>query len=115
MTRWTGKLLGVVAGALLVKPALIGALVGLLLGHAIDSRWLSSRRTPPPRDDAYGYFGLPDNASDADVDLAYRRLITRCHPDRFGAADAARRRQADAEASEINAAYERIKAMRRRR
>lgn len=47
--RWYGKLLGLIAGALLFRPnPLFGALVGLLLGHAFDANWFGSataRRT----------------------------------------------------------------------
>ena len=111
MTRWYGKLLGFFAGAALLRAnPLLGALVGLLIGHAFDSDWFKG-----PRDNPYRVLGLTDEATDAEVDLAYRRLIAQYHPDRLtGAADELRR-QAETRAREINGAYDRIQALRKRK
>jgi preprotein translocase subunit Sec63 len=111
MTRWYGKLLGAIAGALLLRGnPLLGALVGLLIGHAFDADWLRSRR-----DDPYRVLGLTEEASDAEVDLAWRRLIAQYHPDKLtGVADELRR-QAETRARAINAAYDRIQALRKRK
>jgi preprotein translocase subunit Sec63 len=108
--RWYGKLLGFFAGAALLRsnPPL-GALIGLLIGHAFDTDWFKLRR-----DDPYGVLGLTDEASDAEIDLAYRRLIAQYHPDRMNGAAAELRRQAEVRAREINAAYDRIKTLRRK-
>jgi DnaJ-class molecular chaperone len=110
MKRWYGKLLGFVAGAELLRAnPLLGALIGLLIGHAFDTDWFKLSRDNP-----YQVLGLTDEASDSEIDLAYRRLISQYHPDRMaGAADELRRR-AEARSREINAAYDRIKALRRR-
>jgi DnaJ-class molecular chaperone len=109
MKRWYGKLLGFIAGWLLLRhPA--GGLIGLLIGHAFDSDWF--RR---PTDNAYGVLGLGPDASDADVDRAYRRLIAQYHPDRLGGAAEELREQAERRAREINGAYDRIRARRKRR
>ena len=107
--RWYGKLLGVIAGWLLLKhPA--GGLIGLLLGHAFDADWFRTKR-----DDPYAVLGLRDDASDGEIDRAYRRLIAQYHPDRLtGAADELRL-QAEDKAREINAAYERIRRERAKR
>ena len=111
MTRWYGKLLGLVAGALLFRPnPLVGALLGLLIGHACDADWFKSTRDTP-----YRVFGLTEEASDAEIDLAYRRLISQYHPDRVAGAAPELQRQAEAKAREINAAYDRIKALRNRK
>ncbi len=57
--------------------------------------------------------GLAEDASDGEVDRAYRRLIAQYHPDRLtGAADELRL-QAEDKAREINAAYDRIQKLRR--
>ncbi len=110
MKRWYGKLLGFFAGAALLRsnPPL-GALIGLLIGHAFDSDWFRLRRDNP-----YALFGLTEEASDAEVDQAYRRLISQYHPDRMAGAADELRRQAEAKSREINAAYDRIKALRKR-
>jgi DnaJ-class molecular chaperone len=111
MKRVYGKLLGFFAGAALLRAnPLLGALLGLLIGHAFDADWFKS-----PRDNPYRVLGLTDEATDAEVDLAYRRLIAQYHPDRLiGAADELRR-QAEAKAREINGAYDRIRTLRNRK
>ena len=107
---WLGKVVGLVAGYLLVRgdPAL-GALIGLVLGHAFDAGWF--RR--PVREDPYRVLGLTEDASDAEVDLARRRLLSQFHPDRI--ADAAERRIAEQRTRAINAAYDRIRVLRQSR
>ncbi|MFT3761121.1 MAG: DnaJ domain-containing protein [Pseudoxanthomonas sp.] len=110
MTRWYGKLLGFVAGALLFRPnPLVGALLGLLLGHAFDADWFRLSRDNP-----YRAFGLTSDASDAEVDQAYRRLISQYHPDKLAGAAPELRAQAEAKSRELNAAYDRIKKLRKR-
>lgn len=107
--RWYGKLLGFIAGWLLMRhPA--GGLVGLLIGHAFDIDWFKSARDNP-----YRVFGLTSDASEAEVDQAYRRLISQYHPDRTGGLAPELRQQAEKKAREINAAYDRIKTLRKRR
>ena len=111
MKRWYGKLLGFFAGAALLRVnPLLGALIGMLIGHAFDSDWFKS-----PRDNPYRVLGLTEEATDAEVDLAYRRLITQYHPDKLTGAAAELRRQAEAKAREINGAYDRIQTLRKRK
>lgn len=110
MKRWYGKLLGLFAGAALLRGnPLLGALIGILIGHAFDADWFRSARDNP-----YRVLGLTEEASDAEVDLAYRRLITQYHPDRMAGAADELRRQAEAKARALNAAYDRIKTLRKR-
>ncbi len=111
MKRWYGKLLGLFAGAALLRAnPLLGALIGLLIGHALDSDWFKR-----PRDNPYGVLGLTDEATDAEVDLAYRRLMSQYHPDKLvGVADELRR-QAETRARELNGAYDRIQTLRQRK
>jgi len=107
MTRWYGKFFGLIAGWLLLRhPA--GGLLGLLMGHAFDADWLKTTRNNP-----YRVFGLTAEASDAEVDLAYRRLISQYHPDKVMGAAPELQRQAEAKSREINTAYDRIKAGRK--
>ena len=110
MKRWYGKLLGVIAGALLFRPnPLFGAAIGLLIGHAFDTDWFKLAK----RDNPYRVFGLTSDASDAEIDQAYRRLISQYHPDRVAGAAPELRRQAEDKARQINAAYDRIKTLRK--
>ena len=110
MKRWYGKLFGAIAGILLLRQnPLFGGLVGLLLGHAFDADWFRRRREDP-----YALLGLTEDASDAEVDLAYRRLIAQYHPDKLAGAAEELRRQAEARSRELNGAYDRIQALRKR-
>ena len=110
MTRWYGKLLGFFAGAALLRPnPLLGALLGLLIGHAFDVDWFKLRRDNP-----YAVLGLTSDASDAEIDQAYRRLISQYHPDKLAGAAPDLRRQAETKAGEINGAYDRIRTLRKR-
>ena len=109
MTRWYGKLFGFIAGWLLLRhPG--GALIGLLIGHAFDADWFRI-----DRDQHYRVLGLTRDASDGEVDQAYRRLISQYHPDRVIGAASDLREQAERKAREINGAYDRIKAQRGRK
>lgn len=104
--RWYGKVLGFVAGWLLLRhPA--GAVLGLVIGHAFDADWFRGKK-----DDPYAVLGLTADASEAEIDRAYRRLITQYHPDRLGGVAEDLRKQAEEKAREINRAYDRIKKLR---
>ncbi len=85
-----------------------GGLLGLLVGHAFDADWLKTTRANP-----YRVFGLTAEASDAEVDLAYRRLISQYHPDKLSGAAPELQRQAEVKARDINIAYDRIKTRRK--
>jgi DnaJ like chaperone protein len=71
---------------------------------------------PPTRNtqgpDPYAVLGIARGADDRAVKRAYRKLISEHHPDRLGDLPEEMRKRAEARASEINAAYERIKAER---
>ena len=108
MNRWYGKLLGFVAGWLLMRHPL-GGLVGLIIGHAFDEDWFKLSRDNP-----YRVFGLTSEASDAEVEQAYRRLISQYHPDKLAGAAPELRAQAEARSRELNAAYDRIHKLRRK-
>jgi len=108
--RWYGKLLGFIAGALLFRPnPLFGAVVGLLLGHAFDSDWFRLNKENPYRE-----LGLTSEATDAEIERAYRKLISQYHPDKLGGAAPELQQQAEQKSRRINAAYDRIKTLRKR-
>lgn len=123
--NYAGKLTGMLLGRLLTRHPL-GVLAGLLIGHAWDEGWLrrllaSDPATPPPPPgsavaDPYAVLGLPASAGDDEIRDAYRRLISEHHPDKVRARGGSAREIAMAErrASEINAAYEKIVAARKR-
>ncbi len=71
---------------------------------------------PPQRSpqgpDPYAVLGIDRSADERAVKRAYRKLISEHHPDRLGDLPEDMRRQAESRASEINAAYDRIKEQR---
>lgn len=71
---------------------------------------------PPQRNtsgpDPYTVLGISRSVDDRAVKRAYRKLISEHHPDRLGDLPEDMRKRAEARASEINAAYERIKSER---
>ncbi|BBD80832.1 co-chaperone DjlA [Aerosticca soli] len=69
-------------------------------------------RRSPQGPDPYVVLGIDRDADERTIKRAYRKLISAHHPDRLGDLPEDLRRRAEARASEINAAYERIKAER---
>ena len=111
MNRWYGKLLGFIAGWLLLRhPG--GGLIGLLIGHAFDAGWIGGSGGGGA---SYRALGLSPEATDDEIDRAYRRLMSQYHPDKVAGAAPELREQAEKKAREINAAYDRIMTRRRRR
>ncbi|WP_240125777.1 J domain-containing protein [Thermomonas alba] len=129
MRRWYGQFLGFIAGWLLLRHP-VGGLIGWLVGYWFDHdafvrprRRARNREAPPSadaRDDAdtvdwaYRVLGVREDASDAQIDRAYRRLISQYHPDRVAGAAPELRRIAEQKSREINAAYDRIQTLRRK-
>ena len=107
MKRWYGKFFGLIAGWMLLRhPA--GGLIRLLAGHAFDADWFKSARDNP-----YGVLEISSDASDADVERAYRRLMSQYHPDRVAGAAPDLQKLAETKSREINAAYDRIRKLRK--
>ncbi|CBA14819.1 J domain-containing protein [Xanthomonas albilineans] len=108
---WYGKLLGAIAGALLLRPTpVLGAFIGLLIGHAFDADWFKLSQ----REDPYRELGLTRDATDAEIELAYRRLMSQYHPDKVANASPELRASAEKKASQLNTAYDRIRLLRKR-
>lgn len=123
MRRWYGQFLGFIAGWLLLRHP-VGGFVGLLVGYLFDHDAFSRRAPPrpppagPPGDAdvdwAYRVFGLAADASDAEIDRSYRRLMAQYHPDRVAGAAPELQVIAEQKSREINAAYDRIQKLRNR-
>lgn len=112
--RYYGKVFGAIIGWLLMRHP-IGAILGAIIGHALDARWLSTPKPRAPIDDAYVTLGVEPEASEEDIDRAYRQLMSKYHPDRVAGAAEEIRALAEERARAINAAYDRIRAQRRMR
>ena len=117
--NWTGKIIGVLFGLLTKKWQMV--LFGLALGHLYDMGLFNRR--PPPREaapkptrvgDPYAVLGVSPSASEAEIEQAYRRMISEYHPDRVSNAAKEIRALAEKRAREINSAYEEIKRLRSR-
>ena len=106
----------------------MGGFLGLLVGYAFDHDALSRPRARRPGDKAparhdtgnadvdwaYRVFGLPEDASDAQIDRAYRKLMGQYHPDRVAGAAPDLQKIAEQKSREINAAYDRIQKLRKK-
>ncbi len=110
--RYYGKVLGGLLGFALMRHP-FGLLVGALLGHAFDTGWL--RRAPRDRalENAYSILECSPGDSVETLDVAYRRLMAKHHPDRVIDASEEFRAQAEERARAINAAYDTILRARR--
>ena len=80
-------------------------------GYSTGGGYVPPQRTTQGPD-PYAVLGIQRSVDDRAVKRAYRKLISEHHPDRLGDLPEDMRRRAEARASEINAAYERIKAER---
>ena len=116
---WKGKAIGFLLGLLLGRGRWQLIVLGLVVGHLWDMGVLSGRyRAKPERPlppaapgpgDPYSVLGIAPGASDDELELAYRRLMSEYHPDRVANAAKEIRDMADLRAREINQAYDRIK------
>ena len=70
--------------------------------------YVPPQRTPQGPD-PYAVLGIDRNADERAIKRAYRKLISEHHPDRLGDLPDDMRKRAESRASEINAAYDRIK------
>jgi len=102
--------LGFIAGMLIFRGHPAGGLIGLVIGHAFDADWIISPRAAP-----YRVLGVSPDASQAEIDQAYRRLMSQYHPDKLAGAAPELIKQAELRSREINTAYDKIKAQRSHR
>ena len=70
------------------------------------------RASTPPQKDPYAVLGLEPSASAGEIKRAYRKLMSRHHPDKLGDVPEELKRRAEDRAREINAAYEKIRTER---
>lgn len=111
--RYYGKILGGLLGFALMRHP-IGLLLGAIIGHAFDAGWLRRPRNNAALTAAYAELDVTPDASDEAIDAAYRRLMSRYHPDRVAGAAEDVRTLAETRARAINAAYDTIMHARRK-
>ena len=116
LSKWKGKIIGVLIGILLRRPLFI--IIGLVIGHLYDAGAFGGRKAaPPPVDedapDAYAVLGVPAGASQDEIEQAYRKRMSEYHPDKVATAAPELKALAERRASEINAAYEQIQKCRK--
>ena len=83
--------------------------------HAAEQRVAEyqRRQMPPELRQAYLLLGVDHRAGDAELKLAYRRLMSRHHPDKFAAdSDPDQARHASENSAAIRSAFELIRASR---
>jgi DnaJ like chaperone protein len=93
------------------------AALAAMKGHFGGGAWSQGRGGAGPRSarvpdgpDPYAVLGVARNASQREIKHAYRKLMSRNHPDKLGNVPGELKRRAEDRAREINAAYEKIKA-----
>lgn len=116
LSKWKGKIIGALIGLLLRRPMFI--IIGLVIGHLYDTGVFSSGgrvASPPPEAeaDAYAVLGVSEQASQEEIEQAYRRRMSEYHPDKVASAAPELKALAEQRASEINSAYEQIQKRRK--
>jgi DnaJ-domain-containing protein 1 len=119
--KWT--LIGFLLGLFTRRPQLV--VLATLIGFVVDSGWLrgmfskspdntdgASNDSAPQARDPYVVLEVDSQASDDDIDAAYRRQIAQYHPDKVAGAAKEIRELAEKRASAINAAYDQIQKIR---
>ncbi len=120
--KWTvvGLLLAIVIGR--GRPPFL--IAGMLLGYVIDMGWMSrfssaasSEENSPEKKsvsekDPYQILEVVSQASDEEIEAAYRRQIAQYHPDKVAGAAKEIRELAEKRATDINAAYDQIQKIR---
>lgn len=115
LLRQLARSLGVSEMELMAMMAMKGYSWQPGAGHGRAHGPGGQRYTPPQRTqgpDPYAVLGVPRDADERAIKRAYRKQISEHHPDRLGDLPEDLRRRAEQRASEINAAYERIKSER---
>ena len=88
----------------------IGLIVLVYFASRMMRRWLTARSAPGPS--PFEVLGLEREATDEQVEAAWRRLIMENHPDRVAKLDPAIQELAAQRTKAINKAYQQIRRRR---
>ena len=119
MNKHIGKIIGVVIALLVGKfrslPLLvIGLVIGQLFDSGFFSRKAASNQLPADGEtDPYAVLGVSGQATQDEIEQAYRRRMSEYHPDKVASAAPELKALAEQRASEINTAYEQIQKRRK--
>jgi DnaJ-domain-containing protein 1 len=115
--KWT--LVGFLLGLVTRRPQLmmIGVVIGAVLDAGLYNRLFKTNPVEmasnnPDHKSPYQVLDVDPQASNEDVDAAYRRQMAQYHPDKVDGAAKEIRELAEKRASEINAAYDQIQKIR---
>lgn len=116
LLKYKGKIIGVLVGLLSRRPIFI--VIGLVLGHLYDAGVFSggkktSASSGNGESDPYAVLGVSGQATQDEIEQAYRRRMSEYHPDKIASAGPELKALAERRASEINAAYEQIQQRRK--
>ena len=116
LMKWKGKIIGGLIGLLLRRPMFI--IICLVIGHLYDTGVFSGggKAGPAPADgetDPYAVLGVSVQATQDEIEQAYRRRMSEYHPDKVASAAPELKALAEQRASEINTAYEQIQKRRK--
>ena len=120
MNQYKGKIIGALIGLVMRRPQFI--ILGIIIGHLYDigmfskkprdARSNQSSSDSPIAGNPYAVLGVSEQASQDDIEQAYRRMISDYHPDKVANAADEIKALAERRAREINAAYEDIQKLR---
>lgn len=116
LLKYKGKIIGGLIGLLLRRPLFI--VLGIVIGHLYDTGMFSGAKKTSAssgngESDPYAVLGVSGQATQDEIEQAYRRRMSEYHPDKVASAAPELKALAERRASEINAAYEQIQKRRK--
>lgn len=116
MSKHIGKIIGFGLGLVIGKfRSLPLILIGLAIGQIFDSGFFSRKKDKSDAESSsdtanpYTVLGISEQASQEEIDNAYRHKISEYHPDKVANAAPEIKELAERRARDINAAYEEIR------
>jgi preprotein translocase subunit Sec63 len=115
--KWT--IIGILLALIIGRGRPVFLVMGAALGIAMDIGFFRKKTyaqdeasADPVKKNPYHVLEVDSQASDDDIEAAYRRQMAQYHPDKVDGAAKEIRELAQKRASEINAAYDQIQKIR---